>query len=175
MIKQIRFEKPPRHDSWGRNGFITTTGLEISSLGEPVEDRDATVLFAPITSKGLATSSCRVCVAAAALPRVIAALQSLLEQQSCPPREIGGTATRYLVRWEIDIEAETPLAAAQKARHYQTKPDTTAQVFDVFAPLCDPPEPGGPSMRVARIDLTDPDASIDFTGDDILRHSADLD
>ena len=53
MIKEIRFEKPPRHDSWGRNGFITTIGVEISNLGEPVEDRDATVLLPPITSTGL--------------------------------------------------------------------------------------------------------------------------
>ena len=35
----------------------------------------------------------------------------------------------YRVRWEIEIEAETPLAAAEKARHYQTKPGTT--VFEV--------------------------------------------
>lgn len=175
MIKEIRFLKPPRHDSWGRNGFITTTGVEITSLGEPIEDRDATVLFAPISSKGLPATSCRVSVARAALPRVIAAVQSFLEHQSCPPREIGGPTARYLVRWEIDIEAESLLEAAQKARHYQTKPDTTAQVYDVFAPLYDPPEPGGPSTRVARIDLNEPDASIDFTNDDILRHSADLD
>src|SRR5438445_13763381 len=37
----------------------------------------------------------------------------------------------YRVRWEIEIEAETPLAAAEKARHYQTKPGTTATVFEV--------------------------------------------
>jgi hypothetical protein len=176
MIKEIRFQNPPRHDSWGRNGFITTTGVEINSLGEPVEDRDATVLFTPISSKGRPATSCRVSVARAALPQVIAALESLLlEHHSCPPKEIRGQTTRYLVRWEIDIEAESPLEAAQKARHYQTKPDTTAQVFDVFAPIYDPPEPGSPQMRIARIDLTDPDASLDFASDDILRHSADLD
>ncbi len=37
----------------------------------------------------------------------------------------------YRVRWEIEIEAETPLTAAEKARHYQTKPGTTATVFEV--------------------------------------------
>ena len=37
----------------------------------------------------------------------------------------------YRVRWEIEVEAETPLAAAEKARHYQTKPGTTATVFEV--------------------------------------------
>ena len=36
----------------------------------------------------------------------------------------------YRVRWEIEVEAETPLAAAEKARHYQTKPGTTATVFE---------------------------------------------
>jgi hypothetical protein len=40
-------------------------------------------------------------------------------------------ATLYRVRWEIEVEGETPLAAAQKARHYQTKPGTTATVFEV--------------------------------------------
>jgi hypothetical protein len=37
----------------------------------------------------------------------------------------------YRVRWEIEVEAETPLAAAEKARRYQTKPGTTATVFEV--------------------------------------------
>ena len=40
-------------------------------------------------------------------------------------------ATLYRVRWEIEVEAETPLAAAEKACHYQTKPGTTATVFEV--------------------------------------------
>jgi hypothetical protein len=40
-------------------------------------------------------------------------------------------AKLYRVRWEIEVEAETPLVAAQKARHYQTKPGTTATVFEV--------------------------------------------
>ena len=37
----------------------------------------------------------------------------------------------YRVRREIEVEAETPFAAAEKARHYQTKPGTTATVFEV--------------------------------------------
>jgi hypothetical protein len=40
-------------------------------------------------------------------------------------------ARLYRVRREIEVEAETPLAAAEKARHYQTKPGTTATVFEV--------------------------------------------
>jgi hypothetical protein len=37
----------------------------------------------------------------------------------------------YRVRWEIEVEAETPREAAERARHYQTKPGTTAAVFEV--------------------------------------------
>jgi hypothetical protein len=37
----------------------------------------------------------------------------------------------YRVRWEIEVEAETPLAAAEKARSYQVKPKTTAIVFEI--------------------------------------------
>ena len=40
-------------------------------------------------------------------------------------------ARLYRVRWEIKVEAEMPLAAAEKARHYQTRPGTTATVFEV--------------------------------------------
>ena len=36
----------------------------------------------------------------------------------------------YRVRWEIEVEAETPREAAEKARHYQTKSGTTAAVFE---------------------------------------------
>ena len=37
----------------------------------------------------------------------------------------------YRVRWEIEVEAATPHEAAEKARYYQTKPGTTATVFEV--------------------------------------------
>lgn len=37
----------------------------------------------------------------------------------------------YRVRWEIDIEADTPQEAACKARVSATKEDTTATVFEV--------------------------------------------
>jgi hypothetical protein len=37
----------------------------------------------------------------------------------------------YWVLWEIEVEAETPRKAAERARHFQTKPGTTATVFDV--------------------------------------------
>jgi hypothetical protein len=49
----------------------------------------------------------------------------------------------YKVLWEIDIEAESPKVAAEKARYYQTVPSTTATVFDVL----------GEAGEVTRIDL----------------------
>ena len=36
----------------------------------------------------------------------------------------------YRVHWEIEVEA-TPHQAAEKASYYQTKPGTTATVFEV--------------------------------------------
>ncbi len=37
----------------------------------------------------------------------------------------------YSVRWNIEVEATTPIEAAQKARFYQLKPGTTAKVFEI--------------------------------------------
>ena len=37
----------------------------------------------------------------------------------------------YRVRWEIEVEATTPHEVAEKARYYQTKPGTSATVFEV--------------------------------------------
>jgi hypothetical protein len=37
----------------------------------------------------------------------------------------------YFVTWEIDIEAETPIEAAQKALEIQRRPGSIANVFDV--------------------------------------------
>jgi hypothetical protein len=37
----------------------------------------------------------------------------------------------YRVLWEIEVEAETPREAAERARHYQTKPGGTATVLEV--------------------------------------------
>lgn len=38
----------------------------------------------------------------------------------------------YRVIWEIDIDAETPAEAAQKALKIQRKPDSWATVFQVI-------------------------------------------
>ena len=37
----------------------------------------------------------------------------------------------YLVRWTIDIDADTPEDAARQAREYQLDPDAIVGVFDV--------------------------------------------
>lgn len=61
----------------------------------------------------------------------------------------------YLLRWEIDIEASSPQEAAEKAREYQTKPATTATVFDVF----EKQDAFSPGFLVATIDLSNPKES----------------
>ena len=39
---------------------------------------------------------------------------------------------RYLVMWEIDIYAETPREAAEKAWGHMQAPNSTANVFEVI-------------------------------------------
>lgn len=63
---------------------------------------------------------------------------------------------QYLVRWEIDVDADSPLKAARKARQIQIRRGTQATVFDVF-------EAGRKSLGpVAQIDLTYPKESKFF-------------
>lgn len=38
----------------------------------------------------------------------------------------------FRVRWVIDIEADTPREAAEKARQVQQNPDSIATVFEVW-------------------------------------------
>ena len=61
----------------------------------------------------------------------------------------------YLIRWEIDLVAESPQEAAEKARRCQTRAGTQATVFDVFEPDMGPRAPK-PGRHLARIDLTFP-------------------
>lgn len=49
----------------------------------------------------------------------------------------------YLVTWEMNITADSPLEAAQRAWHYMRTPDSTANVFDVT----------GEDGRTVRVDL----------------------
>lgn len=48
------------------------------------------------------------------------------------------------VRWEIDVDADTPLQAAQEAQAAQRRPDTTATVFEVV---------GDDGAPIATVDL----------------------
>ena len=38
----------------------------------------------------------------------------------------------YKVRWEINVDGETPVEAAKEALRIQTDPESTALVFEVF-------------------------------------------
>jgi hypothetical protein len=38
----------------------------------------------------------------------------------------------YYVRWDIEIDARSPRAAAQEAQRIQRDPQSTATFFDVF-------------------------------------------
>lgn len=38
---------------------------------------------------------------------------------------------RYLVKWVIDLEADTPEAAAREALRIQRDPDSVATVFEI--------------------------------------------
>lgn len=45
--------------------------------------------------------------------------------------------TQYLVKWEIDIEADSPMEAAEKALEIQRDPDSIATCFKVIHPADD--------------------------------------
>ena len=66
----------------------------------------------------------------------------------------------YLVRWEIDLVAESPQEAAEKARRCQTRAGTQATVFDVFEPDTGPVVAPKPGRHLARIDLTVPEDTV---------------
>lgn len=59
----------------------------------------------------------------------------------------------FLVRWKIDIEAESPREAAETALRIQRRPDSIAKVFDVL----------DDNGKNTPIDLGDePDVEIDW-------------
>jgi len=61
------------------------------------------------------------------------------------------TAGEYRVRWEIDLDAQSHLAAARRARDIQLAPDSHATVFDVVLRT----DAGEPDWSQARqVDLT---------------------
>ena len=87
MIKTIRFDKPPYRDSKGRNGSIQTSGIEICEQGACDEDRDDCIMLNPINSRGEVSAACRLSIARAALPAVIAALQEIAGLRSADDKK----------------------------------------------------------------------------------------
>ena len=77
----------------------------------------------------------------------------------------------YLVRWEIDIVAESPQEAAEKARRCQTRAGTLATVFDVYEAYSGPPVQPTLGRHLARIDLTFPEETVVKSRGSILRSS----
>ena len=59
--------------------------------------------------------------------------------------------TEYLVRWEINVQAESPIKAAQEAARIQ-KEQHSLPVFDVYP---DPPEDEEPPPPWVRVDLVE--------------------
>lgn len=55
---------------------------------------------------------------------------------------------RYLVKWEIDIDASSPREAAEKALEIQRDPEARAMVFEVTKRL------GGPVVTTYEVDLS---------------------
>jgi len=70
-----------------------------------------------------------------------------------PPVRQPKALKTYRVTWVIEVEADTPLSAARRARFYQTQPGTT--VFEVSEVCLCAAQRYGPSVT---IDLT-PDAN----------------
>lgn len=48
------------------------------------------------------------------------------------PLKKRGLTLEFRAIWEIDIDADSPIEAAQEARAVQLRPDTTATVFNVW-------------------------------------------
>ncbi len=56
-----------------------------------------------------------------------------------------GAKMDYLVSWEMEVKAESPLEAAKIAREAQTRPNTRSTVFQVY---------GEDAQDAVRVDLT---------------------
>jgi hypothetical protein len=63
------------------------------------------------------------------------------------------TMKEYRVTWEIDIDADSPEEAAQKALDIQRNPESMATVFDVF----EPDEEANDNAKHFRVDLMEDD------------------
>jgi hypothetical protein len=79
LIVAVKFARPSHRDSFGRNRFVQTHGVEIHDWSWICEEgRDGSVMLSPITSRGETSESCRLSLSVSALPEVIAALQGIV-------------------------------------------------------------------------------------------------
>jgi hypothetical protein len=79
--------------------------------------------------------------------RILAILGVAPPDTSAPEETTG----EYRVRWEIDLDAVSHLAAARRARDMQLRPDSHATVFDVVLRT----DTGEPDWHLAhQVDLT---------------------
>ena len=76
------------------------------------------------------------------------------ENCASAPSSGSGATTEYRVKWEIDVSADSPIAAARLALAMQRDPHSTATVFDV-TPIYDRP---AVQPATIRIDLAEQDA-----------------
>jgi hypothetical protein len=67
---------------------------------------------------------------------------------------------QYHIIWEIDLDADSPQAAARQAREHQTRPGTTATVFDVTEIVSARAAVIKPSARIDLLDLLDLDEEL---------------
>lgn len=65
----------------------------------------------------------------------------------------------YLVTWTIDIDADSPQEAAQKARAVQLRRDSSATVFAVL-------DKHGEGQKTTMVDLSPEEDSDDYDVDD---------
>ena len=101
MIRIIKFARPCYRDSLGRNRYVQTHGLEIYDVSSTSEqDREASILLSPITSRGKTCETCRVSIAKSALPEIIAALQEIAGEGPA------AKACRLLVQAYANSEAQ---------------------------------------------------------------------
>jgi len=78
-MKEIQFDQQCWHQARGRNGFLNCHGVAVSDMSARahLSDNHAEIHLNPITSKGLASESCRIPIRKSAIPELIAALHAI--------------------------------------------------------------------------------------------------
>lgn len=81
MHVEIKFPGKTEFDSKGRNGYVTTTGVEVATVGDDIH-------LSPINSRGAVAESARVSISrdAATITSLILALEEIRETIPRPGR-----------------------------------------------------------------------------------------